>query len=449
MAATETLGFVRLPPDSTGKRIPHSLMMEVGYTAGTQPFVPGLKVVFATSGVAGTVAQVDGTTASGYIHILIGEPVPVIPASVIGENITVGGVPFATASDVGVPYYFQQSVIVGFDNPANGLSIDSAGAASVRYTEGAPQFDAFGKMQVSQQTTIAEYLPQYDVDPERVGVYTSGTGSSTHLPSSSGVLLSVGTASGDSVTRASHMYHTYQAGVSQLLEATAACGDTGKVGCTRIWGYGDESDGLFFSLKDTTVGVLKRSTASGSFVETFVPQSQWNKDRLDGSGGAFNPSGVTLNVTNDNIYWIDMQWLGAGRVRFGVVMGRQRIVCHEIAHANTQPYPYMRTGTLPVYAKQFNTAATGSSSEMRVWCMTVKTEGAFDPQYRLFSTAVPQATITSATAVPYVSFRSKQLYNSNTNRVSAYGTKATMLLRVVTHLLLSLRMEHLQAVRGQ
>ncbi len=87
---------------------------------------------------------------------------------------------------------------------------------------------------------------------------------------------------------------------------------------------------------------------------------------------------MDLDVTKDNIYWIDVQWLGAGRVRYGTYYNGQRVVLHEYYHGNNFAYPLTAMGSLPVCLHQMNMSATGSSSEMRAWCMAVWTESVLD-----------------------------------------------------------------------
>jgi len=64
--------------------------------------------------------------------------------------------------------------------------------------------------------------------------------------------------------------------------------------------------------------------AAGSYVETlagyntntdtFIPQSTWNGDKLDGTG----PSGSVLDTTKGNVFQIGIQYLGFGSITFDV-----------------------------------------------------------------------------------------------------------------------------------
>lgn len=419
----ETHGFIKILPDSTGKRLPQIVMVELEYDNGTIPFEVGDILTSGTSNILCSVYKIEGTTTSGLLHIKIEEPVPINILFTIGENLVVNAVTNAKASSTGKAFYYPINTISGYNNPLNGWDIQANGAGLVSFSQGAPSFDAFGKMLVAQQTTMAEYLNQYDMNTETMSNFLTGTASITHDPLSSGLVFSIGTGATDKAERVSHQYHPYQLGKSRLVEITCACGDQGKANVKRHWGYADSSDGLLFSLVGTTLNVQLRSSVSGTVVKTYTPQSEWNVDRLDGTNSVFNRSGILLNVSKGNIYWIDFQWLGVGKVRFGIVgPDGNRIVCHTIENANVNNRTYMRTGSLPVYAELENYDGTSaSSSEFRLWCMVVKTGGEFSPTRYFYGLPPIEKTVTSATTeIPIVSFRSKQTLNSLNNRTSSF-----------------------------
>jgi hypothetical protein len=64
----------------------------------------------------------------------------------------------------------------------------------------------------------------------------------------------------------------------------------------------------------------------GGVDNEIVPQSQWNVDRLDGTG----PSKVNIDFTKSQIFVTDYQWLGVGRVRFGFYAYGKIHYCHQI-----------------------------------------------------------------------------------------------------------------------
>jgi len=79
-------------------------------------------------------------------------------------------------------------------------------------------------------------------------------------------------------------------------------------------------------------------------VDTRVPQSQWNLDKMDGSG----PSGYSLDLTKMQMFYIDFSWYGAGFIRWGL-RGTDGDVTyvHKMQNNNANAEAYMRSGNLP------------------------------------------------------------------------------------------------------
>jgi len=59
---------------------------------------------------------------------------------------------------------------------------------------------------------------------------------------------------------------------------------------------------------------IAQTRAGTAGTETFIPQSTWNGDKLDGAGA----SGVTLDPTKGNVFQIGIQYLGFGSITFQV-----------------------------------------------------------------------------------------------------------------------------------
>jgi hypothetical protein len=79
-------------------------------------------------------------------------------------------------------------------------------------------------------------------------------------------------------------------------------------------------------------------------VETEWLQSEWNIDRMDGSG----KSGYTLDITKMQMFYMDYSWYGAGFIRWGFrsLDGNVQYV-HKIPNNNQNTEAYMRSGNLP------------------------------------------------------------------------------------------------------
>lgn len=75
-----------------------------------------------------------------------------------------------------------------------------------------------------------------------------------------------------------------------------------------------------------------------------VPQSQWNMDRMDGTG----PSGYNLDISKMQMAYIDYTWYGAGFIRFGFrAVNGDIVYCHKMPNNNVNTAAYMRSGNLP------------------------------------------------------------------------------------------------------
>jgi hypothetical protein len=139
---------------------------------------------------------------------------------------------------------------------------------------------------------------------------------------------------------------------------------------------------LFFELEGTQLNVVQRSKIGGTVNDTRIPRSSWNGDRLDGNG----LSGMTLDLTKANFFWIDFAWLGVGISRFGVLApDGSRVTCHVFRNPNTNPGAYMRMGSLPLRYENINTAATAGTSELHLICSAVYAQARTDYTFWRYS----------------------------------------------------------------
>lgn len=277
-----------------------------------------------------------------------------------------------------------------------------------------PSIDAFARWRVSQPTTLFDYASQYDIGPLFWDTSVVGAGSATHLPNQSATQLSTGSGtSGDSCVRQTFEYFRYQPGKSQLAVLTANIGAK-KTGVRQRCGYYDAQNGVFFEQDATDLKVVTRTFTSGVAVDNAVAQSAWNVDKLDGTG----PSGITLDTSDDNIYWADMEWLGVGQVRFGIYSPNgYPIVCHEFQNANALTVVYMTTANLPLRYEITNTGAAAGATTMTQICSTVISEGG--AQYeRAYEFGAANGIVTRAvtTRRAILSIRPKATFNSIVNR---------------------------------
>jgi hypothetical protein len=78
--------------------------------------------------------------------------------------------------------------------------------------------------------------------------------------------------------------------------------------------------------------------------ETRIPQSQFNLDKVDGSG----PSGYNIDLTKMQMFYIDYSWYGAGFIRWGLRGPDGNVFyVHKMPNNNVNNEAYMRSGNLP------------------------------------------------------------------------------------------------------
>ena len=232
--------------------------------------------------------------------------------------------------------------------------------------------DAFGRIRVSEPFTLFDSSHRYE-DNGLFDTATTGTASAVHAVATSTVALNVDTGSGDEVIRESKRVFAYQPGKSLLILNTFVM-DEAKTGLRQRVGYFGAQNGIFLEQDETTINLVKRSYITGSVVDTKVAKSSWNGDKLDGNG----ESGLTLDLTKAQIFWVDIEWLGVGSVRCGFIINGKYIVCHTFHHANVIDSVYITTATLPVRYEITNTGATGSASVLKQICSTVISEGGYE-----------------------------------------------------------------------
>lgn len=413
--ATGDRKFTRIPPESTGDRIQVHHSYVINYNSKSAPILIGDEIACVTSlftGIVVKITEITGTTGILWVTPdITSEDLDVIAS----ENIQINAGTVAIVAS-GYPLYSNVNKLVGWNNSSNGQFVDEQGSAYMRFQDGSVEFDAFGKVSVSQSTPIGSYIFDYDELPYMFTSEVTGSASISHDVTVGSVVLDNTTGATDEIKYTTNLYHPYIPGVGQKIVMTVACGDTGKANLERSWGYFDDNDGLFFRQTSTGFEVVVRSSVSGSPVETVVLQDDFNLDKVDGTANNNNLSRFNLDTSKDVVYWISLQWLGAGTVAFGCYGNGQRITLHKFNFSGLNAQSYMRTACLPIRIQQTNTGLTGSSSEFRLFCAQVSQDGQFlSYKKRLTAPSFSEFTVTNS-ELYLSSFRNKLTINTIRNK---------------------------------
>ena len=299
----------------------------------------------------------------------------------------------------------------------NDLKIIDSGQVTTRFevfmlddqlTPSGTAVDSFGRIRMSEPHTLFDSTFRY-TDDTRNWTYanTANTTTVTHSANSSSMLLTVGTASDESVVRQTSKYFIYQPGKSLLSMNSFTMQP--KANVTQRVGYFDANNGIYVENTGDTTFIVKRSYVTGSVVETRIPQSEWSEDKFDGTGY----SKVNLDFSKSQLFWIDVEWLGVGSVRCGFVIDGKIYTAHKFNHANLFASTYMTTASLPIRYEIKNTANTASNTTLEHICNTIISEGGHSPKVitRAVSTALAGLKMSTTEYRPLVALRLKTTRN--------------------------------------
>ncbi len=292
--------------------------------------------------------------------------------------------------------YFNQ-----LDNLVGQLMASSS-SLPITFPENA--VDAFGRLVVSTPFTLFDSQNRYAADNQFDTAITGG-GSTTFLPNEATVRMDVGTASGDEVVRQTFRSFPYQPGKGLTVLATFVMNGP-KAGLRQRVGYFNTGNGAFLQRDGTTVSFVLRSSSiptpgTPSDINS-VNQADWNVDPMDGTG----PSGRVLDLTKDQILYMDFEWLGTGDVRCGFYVDGEPAICHIFHNDNVNTAVYMTTAILPVRYEVTNTAVTASASFFKQVCSSVLSMGGYEQtSSEHVARRTTKKTGFSTTFIPLVSVR--------------------------------------------
>jgi len=409
--------FIRIPPDSTGKRIRQFSRVEIvvnNVLINLSTINKGDTILGNTSGKTAT--YLDYSSEYGVTSIFVTDQTGTFT---VGETLSVSG---TDISDVvsSLEVFTPTSIQVDSDNPSNRQKIDSAGSSYVRYSEGDLPFDVFGHAQFTQNSTIDTHVFTYGSEGfnRYYDATTSGGSISVDVPSST-LLLSTNTTSGSAVTRTTHQYYPYTPGVGTEIQMSILSGDNGKAGVVRKWGMFDDENGVFFKVSGSVFQVGLRNNSTGTIIDEIVSQIDFNGDKLNDIGS----DEYLLDLSKFNLYWIDFAWLGVGRVRMGTFSPKgKRVTLHTFQNPNSKTVPYMNLGTLPFRIEQYNETATASTSELRATCVSIQKQTIQEGYNGKHFTATSKyVTVSGSSGTPLLSIIPVATFNSKINRTTAFA----------------------------
>jgi len=203
---------------------------------------------------------------------------------------------------------------------------------------------AFGDSRIAELSPIIQQSFEYTVDNAKLSSKTEVNGG-TVTQANAMAVVGTSTTTASKATYSSKHHAKYHPGFGGLARFTAMF--TTPVAVTEQFaGLADEvgstaafKNGYVVGYDGTTFG-FHRFQNDALFT---APQSSWD-DPLDGTG----PSGMTLDTTKLNVFYIQMQYLGAGAVKLFVEDEATGgiILVHTLDYVNQNTVPHIYQPTL-------------------------------------------------------------------------------------------------------
>lgn len=372
--------FTRIPPESTGDRIYMVHTAQVQYDGLVGNHVWQIGEFYTVSGNGGDtitihVHGVDTINSlEGYLQVHYDRASKFDTTKAPSDNQEIrdgDGNLVAYVNTTPVDVYINTNHIMGYDNPEYGLNIDRFGAANIRFAEGSPVLSSYNALNVSKPKLIAQYNFVLNSQPTEFSNTLIGSGSVTWDSNAKYVKVATGTDVGDLATNTTNIYHPYSPGGGTEFQMESRLGRTdnggGSGGGVARWGAFDNQNGFFFMHSASAAYVVHRfnhhSGSSAIVKNVAIAQENWNYDTLDGTGGGDNPSGMNLDVTANNIYWMDFQHEAASLIRWGVYYKGEKVVCHVMNMSNNPnnhlgAHNAFRNPALPMCWSVYNQSST-------------------------------------------------------------------------------------------
>lgn len=292
---------------------------------------------------------------------------------------------------------------------------------SVKYSDG-PNLDAFGRLRTAAVQNLVDIKHVYDKNPLQVNEVTAGTATSVFSQEFARVRMSTSN-NNDLVIRQTKTHPIYQPGKSQLWEAsmsnfqleTNIIKRVGSFDSTTVSPYNSVFDGFFLESNGVTNEISFQIWRSGTTVYSAVT-TVWDNT-------VFDPINIDWSLTQ--LVTADYQWLGVGRMRFGLNLSGQTIYFTEHNCSNNEANVYMSSPNQPIRYEIRQVGAGSGYFDML--CSQTSTEGALNGLYS--TVAVDHSTVTTLstqdTKYPFIGYRLKQAYHAVTSQYNSLSVLNT------------------------
>jgi len=166
---------------------------------------------------------------------------------------------------------------------------------------------------------------------------------------------------------------------------------------------------------------IVQTKAGVASVDTFIPQTDWNGDKMDGTGGTSNPSGVLLDPTKGNVFEIGIQYLGFGAITFKietVSLGNNNATfttVHTLKLPNSLTAPSFTNPSFPFTMAAYSAGST-TNVEVKVGSYAGFIEGSKTLQGNRFSYFNSLTTVGATNLQALFTVMNTRYYNGKANQ---------------------------------
>jgi hypothetical protein len=278
--------------------------------------------------------------------------------------------------------------------------------------------DAFARLRVSEPYTLYEGSTIHDSNLNFFDNDLTANASITGPGTDACMTLTVNSLATQNqyAARQTHFYARYQPGKSFLGLFSFSFGAS-VVGVIKRVGLYDVDNS---NSNNPLNGVLIEQSSAGLTWYVYrgdgtfqsVLQSSWNVDPLNGSG----PSGLNLTPTKAQqnlLGFVDLEWLGVGRVRVGFFINGVPIIVH--CFNNTQfSTPYLNNPYLPIRYEVRKTINNTNTSSLNAICCCILSEGGFEQIGIVRTLRSPMISVNQSVQQSILSVRLKSNYARST-----------------------------------
>jgi hypothetical protein len=287
----------------------------------------------------------------------------------------------------------------------------------IKYAD-SENLDAFGRLRVSNITSLIELKHTHDKLPLLVDEVVSGSATSVYDKPNSQVIMTV-TGSGGYVIRQTKSRGIYQPGKGQIVEGsfgnfaleTDVIKRIGYFQGATAAPYNSGFDGFFLESNGSTGVISFQMWHYGSQVLN-SPSTSWSTTDYDVAG---------IDWTKTQLLEVDFQWLGVGRLRFGMVVDGTVRVFETNTGANDLTTVYMQTPNQPI---RYEIRSVGGTGSFNMICSQVSLEGTVNNlQKSVFLDNFTTRTLSTAgTKYPLLGYRINSGYGGTNITLSDIQT---------------------------